>query len=164
MTVETESPRARLRREREDAVAALARMDAADGEPVVRRARRQATNPSQVYTLRIPVERLGQLRDLADAMGEAPSTLMRQWVLERLELERRQASSQQPPLGSSPFLEAMQAELQEVVASALKQVVRAVRAAAREQQAAIKRKLSGPRAKGSHPPEGHLERRGRLRR
>lgn len=51
------------------------------------RARRQATDPSQVYSVRIPVDRLAQLRALADERGETPSALLRRFVLERLDRE-----------------------------------------------------------------------------
>jgi hypothetical protein len=43
---------------------------------------------SHVYTVRMPVDRLAELRDLAEEAGEQPSTLMRRWVLERLDAER----------------------------------------------------------------------------
>jgi aryl-alcohol dehydrogenase-like predicted oxidoreductase len=48
---------------------------------------RRAAKPAQVYALRMPAERLEQLRQLADQEGETPSALMRNWVLERLDLE-----------------------------------------------------------------------------
>jgi hypothetical protein len=51
------------------------------------RARRQASDPSQVYSVRIPVDRLEQLRRLAEQRGVAPTALMRQFVLERLDQE-----------------------------------------------------------------------------
>lgn len=51
------------------------------------RARRQAKEPSQVYSIRVPVDRLEELRSLAEARGETPSGLMRRWVLERLASE-----------------------------------------------------------------------------
>jgi hypothetical protein len=57
-----------------------------DDVPMVR-SRRPAQEPSQVYSLRIPVERLEELRQLAAARHLTPSALMRSWVLERLELE-----------------------------------------------------------------------------
>jgi hypothetical protein len=41
--------------------------------------------PSQVYSLRIPVEKLELLRQVAAEHNEVPSALMRRWVLERLE-------------------------------------------------------------------------------
>jgi hypothetical protein len=42
--------------------------------------------PSQVYSLRIPVERLELLRRVAAEHNELPSALMRRWILERLEI------------------------------------------------------------------------------
>ncbi|MDP8930549.1 MAG: hypothetical protein M3O70_18755, partial [Actinomycetota bacterium] len=44
-------------------------------------------SPSQVYSLRIPVERLEQLRQLAEDSGEAPTVMLRRWVVERLDQE-----------------------------------------------------------------------------
>ncbi|MGH7882639.1 MAG: hypothetical protein ACREN8_07000 [Candidatus Dormibacteraceae bacterium] len=44
-------------------------------------------DPSQVYTLRMPVALLGRLKEIADQQDMNPSTLMRHWVLERLEAE-----------------------------------------------------------------------------
>lgn len=55
--------------------------------PYVRHTR-PAKDPSQVYSLRIPVHRLEELRLVAVAAGLEPSVLMRQWVLERLDAER----------------------------------------------------------------------------
>jgi hypothetical protein len=52
------------------------------------RARRQASEPTQVYTVRIPVARLEELRATAERLGEAPSALLRRWALERLEIEQ----------------------------------------------------------------------------
>ncbi len=42
--------------------------------------------PSQVYSVRIPVDKLELLRRVAAEHHEAPSVLMRKWVLERLEM------------------------------------------------------------------------------
>lgn len=42
-------------------------------------------DPSQVYSVRIPVGRLEQLRQRAAEEGVAPSSLMRKWVIERLD-------------------------------------------------------------------------------
>ncbi|MGO8956142.1 MAG: hypothetical protein ACLQFR_02025, partial [Streptosporangiaceae bacterium] len=44
-------------------------------------------DPSQVYSVRIPVGRLEQLRQRAAAEGVAPSALMRRWVIERLDTD-----------------------------------------------------------------------------
>lgn len=44
-------------------------------------------NPSQVYSIRIPVELLGRLRQLA-TFSQVPTTAMlRRWILERLAIE-----------------------------------------------------------------------------
>lgn len=51
------------------------------------RARRQSGDASQVYSVRIPVDSLAQLRRLADERGVAPTALLRQFVLERLQQE-----------------------------------------------------------------------------
>jgi hypothetical protein len=47
-----------------------------------------APRPWQVYGLRIPVDRLAELRHVAEADGVEPSALMRQWVLDRLDAEQ----------------------------------------------------------------------------
>ena len=49
--------------------------------------RRQAADPSQVYSVRMPIGKLEQLRRLAAKAEMNPSSLMRQWILERLEEE-----------------------------------------------------------------------------
>lgn len=49
---------------------------------------RASGGSSQVYTLRMPADRLAELRAIAEQFGEQPSTLMRRWVLERLDIER----------------------------------------------------------------------------
>ncbi len=42
-------------------------------------------NPSQVYSIRIPVDKLEALRVHAERLGTKPSVLIRQWALEKLE-------------------------------------------------------------------------------
>lgn len=71
------------------AVAAAAETAALDasGGPSFTRARRQSKDASQVYSVRIPVDKLEELRSLAEARGVQPTALMRQFVLERLEIE-----------------------------------------------------------------------------
>jgi hypothetical protein len=44
-------------------------------------------DPSQVYSVRIPVGRLEQLRQRAAEEGVATSSLMRKWVIERLDAD-----------------------------------------------------------------------------
>lgn len=51
------------------------------------RARALASDASQVYSVRIPVERLEQLRQMAETRGVQPTVLMRQFVLERIDRE-----------------------------------------------------------------------------
>ncbi len=77
---ESESIEARLTRIG-DAAEAL-RDD--DGE-AFRSARSQVV--SQVYTLRIPADRLDQLRQVAHGRQMSTAALMRQWVIERLDSE-----------------------------------------------------------------------------
>jgi hypothetical protein len=49
------------------------------------RGRKRAPDPSQVYSVRIPVTRLRELRHVADQLDTQPTVLIRQWVLERLD-------------------------------------------------------------------------------
>ncbi len=48
---------------------------------------RPPREPAQVYSVRMPVDRLEQLRSVAEHEGLSPSALMRAWVLERLDQE-----------------------------------------------------------------------------
>jgi hypothetical protein len=43
--------------------------------------------PSQVYSIRVPVERLEEVRRLAEIRGLAPTVMLRTWILERLDVE-----------------------------------------------------------------------------
>lgn len=65
------------------------------------RGRRRATDPSQVYTVRIPVSQLRKLREAADSLNMRPSSLIRQWVIERL--NALDASSVSPLDESQPL-------------------------------------------------------------
>jgi chemotaxis protein histidine kinase CheA len=77
-----------LAREAAEAKAAADAEERGERQPSAgQRARRQAAEASQVYSVRIPVERLAQLRRLADERGVAPTVLLRQFVLERLDQE-----------------------------------------------------------------------------
>jgi hypothetical protein len=60
--------------------------DEEDHGPSSRR-RHPPRDPAQVYSLRVPVAQLEQLRELAAERRVSPSALMRQWVLERLAAE-----------------------------------------------------------------------------
>lgn len=69
----------------EEATEAEGRQDEAPAQ--MHRARRAAGGTNHVYTVRMPAERLAELRAVADRVGEQPSALMRRWVLERLDHE-----------------------------------------------------------------------------
>lgn len=58
-----------------------------DDEVSLVRSRRVPREPSQVYSLRVPVDKLEELRIHAERQHLNPSALMRLWVLERLERE-----------------------------------------------------------------------------
>lgn len=92
---------------------ALDELDAAD-VPAPVRALRQPKDPAQVYSVRVPVAQLEQLRTLAEARGETPSGLMRRWVVERLVLETTGSGS----AGSVTF-EAIQSAIDRAVTQAL---------------------------------------------
>jgi hypothetical protein len=84
----SESVASMLAREAEEAEARAAAEDRGEVQPMGgQRARRQASEASQVYTVRIPVDRLEELRRVAEHRGEAPSALLRRWALERLDAE-----------------------------------------------------------------------------
>jgi hypothetical protein len=74
--------------------------------PGFRRAR-PSREPAQVYSLRIPVEWLEQLRSHAADRHMTPSALMRAWVIERLEAEATEEAApddaNRPGSGSSKF-------------------------------------------------------------
>jgi len=72
-----------------EAAEALARAEAEErGEAVPmpgQRGRKRASDPSQVYAVRIPVSRLRELRRIAEELDTPPTVLIRQWVLDRLD-------------------------------------------------------------------------------
>lgn len=77
-----------LAREAEEAEAAAdAREADGSAEKGGRRARLRAGEATQVYSVRIPVDRLEELRRLADERGVRPTVLLRQFVLDRLARE-----------------------------------------------------------------------------
>lgn len=63
-----------------------------DLDAVYTRNTQPAKEPSQVYSLRLPVERIEEIRSLAAQNFTQPTSLIRRWVLERLddELVRRE--------------------------------------------------------------------------
>lgn len=72
-----EAEEAEERRERDD-----------DDAPLYR-SKRPPRDPAQVYSVRMPVERLGALRRVAEERSMSTSALLRQWVLERLDHEEQ---------------------------------------------------------------------------
>jgi hypothetical protein len=48
---------------------------------------RRTRTPSQVYSIRVPVERLEEIRRLAETRGIAPTGMLREWVLAQLDRE-----------------------------------------------------------------------------
>jgi hypothetical protein len=57
---------------------------------------RPPKEPSHVYSLRLPATVVEELRVLADAKGEAPTALLRQWLLDRMEQEAATAYGTKP--------------------------------------------------------------------
>src|SRR5262245_39985919 len=55
--------------------------------PPLRRSRRLPADSSQVYSLRLPREAITKLRKLAEDREEPATSLLRHWILERLEAE-----------------------------------------------------------------------------
>lgn len=93
----SESIREALAREAAEAKAVSDAEARGEREPAPgQRARRQTGKASQVYSVRIPVDRLAQLRRLADKRGVAPTVLLRQFVLERLDVETTAAVTDLP--------------------------------------------------------------------
>jgi hypothetical protein len=56
--------------------------------------------PSQVYSIRVPVDRLEQVRRLASERDVAPTVMLRQWVLARLDHEVGQGTPPDEPYAS----------------------------------------------------------------
>lgn len=53
------------------------------------RSERLPSDPSQVYSIRIPVSRLDKIRRLATRYRMPPTSMLRQWILERLDFEEQ---------------------------------------------------------------------------
>jgi len=72
-----------------EAAEAEARAEAEDRGEVMpargQRGRKRAADPSQVYSVRIPVSKLRKLRELAEQRGIQPTVLIREWIIERLD-------------------------------------------------------------------------------
>jgi hypothetical protein len=103
----SESMREILAREAAEAEARAEAEERGEAAPTPgQRGRKRAADPSQVYAVRIPVSRLRRLRELADELEIAPSALIRQWVIERLDKSDTQDHQAAPeehiqPIGSA---------------------------------------------------------------
>jgi hypothetical protein len=93
--------------------------------------------PAQVYSLRIPVEQLEQLRSLAAARHLTPSALMRAWVLERLDAEPRGAAPPDDPSQHGPGSGALPQTLRLIIREEL---ARASTGAAHQAEAPTRRR------------------------
>jgi aryl-alcohol dehydrogenase-like predicted oxidoreductase len=82
--------------------------------PGHRRAR-PPREPTQVYSLRVPVEQLEQLRHLAAEQHLTPSALMRAWVLERLDAEAGHEATSHPQRTANEPAEPLAQMLREVI-------------------------------------------------
>jgi|GEM_PF-2851857 len=99
---------------------------AANVETPMVRNRVKAKEPSQVYSLRIPLDRLQELRERAERQHVAPTVLMRRWILDRLDeeaekgsrLEERRAAIKDER-GEEDLLVVTQAELATLITSVL---------------------------------------------
>lgn len=97
--------------------------------PLVRN-RTRAKEPAQVYSLRIPVDHLEDLRQLAAARNVAPTALMRRWILDRLDVELARASDLEQRRAEvfaehseEPIMAFTQGELVTAVTSVIKRLV-----------------------------------------
>lgn len=69
---------------------AAADAEATRNEPATRAAIRRSAGPADpgtVYSVRVPVSLIEQLRVFAETRGTTPSALMREWIIERLASE-----------------------------------------------------------------------------
>lgn len=62
---------------------------------------RQSGEPSQVYSLRLPTDAIDRLRVVAERLDEAPTALLRRWVLERLGHEATRQSASVDPVSEA---------------------------------------------------------------
>lgn len=71
------------------------RLEATHEGPYVR-SRRAPNDPSQVYSLRVPLSRLEAIRQLAASHNTTPAALLRSWVMERLDQETQRPEGDVP--------------------------------------------------------------------
>jgi hypothetical protein len=74
-----------------EAISAVEQDDDEDDDAWVRV--KASRDPAQVYSIRIPIRRVEQLRQVAVSRNTTPSQLMREWVIERLDADFEAAST-----------------------------------------------------------------------
>jgi hypothetical protein len=80
----SESVRDVLAREAAEAEAVADAEDRGEVERKPGQRARQSREASQVYSLRLPADAIAQLRSIAERLNEAPTALLRRFILERL--------------------------------------------------------------------------------
>jgi hypothetical protein len=68
--------------------------------PPLRRSRNLPRDSSQVYSLRLPRGAIARLRELAEEREEPATSLLRHWILERLDVEREGGNLRSGPPGA----------------------------------------------------------------
>lgn len=87
----SDSVRDMLAREATEAEEVADAEERGERDPTPGQRPRRPREASQVYSLRLPAEAIAQLRAIAERMEEAPTALLRRFVLERLSQEARAA-------------------------------------------------------------------------
>lgn len=108
--------RGELAREAAEAEAVAAAEERGEVAPTPGQRARRPADASQVYSLRLPAEAIEQLRGLAEARGEAPTAMLRRFVLDRLAQE--QAGRAAPAAGAADVVADVVAALGQVVSGA----------------------------------------------
>lgn len=65
------------------------------------RGKRPPADASQVYSIRIPVSRLDHIRRLAATQAVPPTTMLRSWILDRLDQEEEASQGTHPGTSTS---------------------------------------------------------------
>lgn len=60
----------------------------------------------QVYSIRIPVDKISELEAIAAARGQAPRSMLREWVLDRLSDEGQRTGRRRKPPKAATDIEA----------------------------------------------------------
>ncbi len=117
----SEDVRAMLAREAEEAEAAAEAEERGEAPPRPGQRARRSKDASQVYSLRLPAEAIAQLKSLGKQLDEAPTALLRRFVLERLAQEAARAQRQADPLAAAveELLPLLRARLTEAGAQVL---------------------------------------------